>query len=365
MKIIFDHIKLRQGLKRVASAVNNKSILPALSNIQLQVNGNSCTLTTTDLSAYMQTLCDCEATGSFNVLLPFAELQKISMVVAGPMIITVDDKKKTATIESGTDVFKMGIEASPDIFPNMPGFEETAGFDLQPDTLELLTKMALVTKTDTQGIDTRFEHICFDCKPGAAVVIYATDLFRAVRCNTDLKTEADCRLPLHKNHTKLLREIGACRFSFNDRWIKAVGINVTALLLRGEVQWPDGSVLFANHNAFNVEANRSDLESALQKVQVYNVELPQLKLKFGIADDVPIEFADDAYGYAMNSSMKATQHLDAVAYTLNAKLLPELMNCLPQQDEIDMQVLTNGTKLFMGSKTNPEVLCAIMPIVQN
>lgn len=362
MKIIFDHIKLRQSLKRIAAAVNNKSILPALENVHLAVTKTSCTLTTTDQIAYMQTTCDCDADGTFTVLLRFAELQKIAAVIAGPLTIEVDQKKFRAKLTSGADVFEMGIEKDAKIFPDMPTIEPVATFAVPEDLLNLLVKAALITKNDT--VDNRFEHLCFDCKPGEPVVIYATDLWRAVRIKTEIVTDAEVRLPLHKNHIKPLREIGGCVFSFDDRWIKTEGLHVTALFLRGESQWPDGGIMFQGHDGFNVEASRTDLDSALQKVQVYNVEFPKMLLQFGLNGHVAVSFNEEAYGYSFNSVMQAKQELDPVDYMLNAKLLPELMNCLPEQELIDMQVLANGKMMYIGNKEHPSITCVIMPIVQ-
>jgi DNA polymerase III sliding clamp (beta) subunit (PCNA family) len=360
MKIIFDHVKLRQALKRVAPAVNSKCIIPVMENVHLNVEGNNCTLSTTDQEAYMQTTCECDSKENFEALLPFEELSRMVNVLSGPIHISFQEKKAIITCDA--DVFPLAIAQVKNVFPAAPAFEAVANFQLEQHHINTMQAMSIVTETDKSGVDTKFEHLCIVCAADKPVTIYSTDRFRAARLILSETASGVGTVPLHKTHLKFLKETGNCDFAFNDKYVRVQSLNLTVYLLLNEVKWPDASKLFSKHDSYNAELSRPDLDATIRKAQVYKTELPLLNLHFGTGNELVVEFGDDIHGRDAKSVVKVKQELQPVSYTLNCRFLGELLDCLPKDEQIDLDVAQDGKQIYLGNKTDGTVTCVIMPV---
>lgn len=360
MQVTFDHVKLRQCLKRVAPAINSKTIMPVLDNVLLTIKKNSAVFTATDMQCFLITECECTAAQEASILLPFNEFSRIAQVVSGPLTIAVNGKQ--ASITSGKDVFKLVLEQQTDLFPKLPTFEALASFELDNVLIGLISKMALITKTD--AIDNRLEHVCFDCREGKTLQLLASDGYRAARYLTGIATTVNAALPLHKTHARMLGDVGACTFSFNDKWAKAESLTLTAYMLNGDIKYPDVASFFSNiTTSFNVHIQKEDLDTSIDKVLVYKTDLAKLSFSFGKGEAVGLYFNDPAFGNEFTTDLPAVQTVEETRLGLDGNLLKSLLTCFPQKDEIKLDVVPGRQMIYMGSRTDEQLLCLLGTLV--
>lgn len=120
MKISISQPQLLKSLQMVEHAVNDRSTLPILANVLLQINENKLILTTTDLDVGIQ--CQFPLTQANDpgaVALPARKLATIVRELPDELILLEAKKNHTATLNCGTASFRIpGLP--PEDFPVLP-----------------------------------------------------------------------------------------------------------------------------------------------------------------------------------------------------------------------------------------------------
>ena len=148
MKLTIDKNVLLESLQKVQSIVGQRNALPILSNVLLKAEGDTFSLTTTDMEMCVKTTGTAEISEAGGTTLPARRFFSICRELPnGPVEIEVD-VKDVATIRCGPSYFKL-VGLSEDEFPPLPEFEENKVYTLDQDVFkQMLQKVVYATSTD-------------------------------------------------------------------------------------------------------------------------------------------------------------------------------------------------------------------------
>lgn len=148
MKLTIEKNVLLEALQNVQSIVGLRSPLPILSNVLLKAEGDSISLTTTDMEVCVKTVASAEITEAGGTTLPARRFFSICRELPPGLVEIEVDAKDVATIRSGPSFFKL-VGLAEDDFPPLPEFEESAVYSIDQNVFkEMLQKVVYASSTD-------------------------------------------------------------------------------------------------------------------------------------------------------------------------------------------------------------------------
>jgi len=148
MKLVIEKDVLLEALQKVQSIVGQRSTLPILSNVLLRADGDTISLTTTDMEVSVKTGFSAEIAEDGGTTLPARRFFSICRELPRGQVEIEVDAKDIATIRCGPSFFKLvGIPEGD--FPPLPEFEESAVYTLEQNIFkEMLQKTGHVASSD-------------------------------------------------------------------------------------------------------------------------------------------------------------------------------------------------------------------------
>ena len=145
-KINRDHFVT--GLSQVINVVGTRASMPILSNVLIEAEGDTVSLTTTNLDLGIRARIKAEVTTNGTITLPVKKLATIVRALPSNDTTVELSGQNRVKITSGGSVFQiMGLAA--DQFPPLPTFADQHSFTLaQGDLSGLLKKVAYAQSTD-------------------------------------------------------------------------------------------------------------------------------------------------------------------------------------------------------------------------
>jgi DNA polymerase-3 subunit beta len=172
MKLNIKKNELLDGLQKVSSIIGNKSTLPVLSNVLLDAQSNSLTLTTTDLEIRITIKIQTTVEIPGTTTLPAKTFLSIIRSLPGNSIDLESDDTNHMSIRAGNSVYKL-LGLPPLDFPLPMEFTPIRSFSLkQSDLARTLERISYAASTD----DSRktLSGILFSLKENAFTAV-ATD----------------------------------------------------------------------------------------------------------------------------------------------------------------------------------------------
>jgi len=148
MKLTIEKDALLEALQKVQSIVGQRSTLPILSNVLLRAEGDSISLTTTDMEVCVKTSAGAEITEAGGTTLPARRFFSICRELPNGQVEIEVDAKDVATIRCGPSFFKL-VGLSEEEFPPLPEFSESAVYTIDQNVFkEMLQKVVYASSTD-------------------------------------------------------------------------------------------------------------------------------------------------------------------------------------------------------------------------
>jgi len=144
MKFSIEQDQILEALQKVQSIVSQRTALPILSNVLLEADNGTLTLTTTDQEVSVRTSLEADIAESGATTLPVRRFFSICRELPSHQVDITVNAKDVAEISSGAANFKLeGL--SKDDFPPMPSFEESFSYQLKQEVLKDILQMSLST----------------------------------------------------------------------------------------------------------------------------------------------------------------------------------------------------------------------------
>lgn len=148
MKITCPKERLQEAISQVQGAVSPKTTLPILSNVLLEAEGQTLTLTTTDLDIGIQYTIPVELSEPGSITLPAKRLFGIIRELPLGNVSLSVDSTNVAVITCGNAHFKI-VGLSTEEFPKLPEFPESKVLNLPQVLLgEMINKTSYAISHD-------------------------------------------------------------------------------------------------------------------------------------------------------------------------------------------------------------------------
>lgn len=148
MNLTISKEQMINGLQAVQNVVSNRTTLPILSNVLMRAEGQSLSLTATDLDVTISCAVEAKVTKPGASTVPVKKLFGIVRELSNIEIDLEVDDKNNCTVRSGASFYKInGLSA--DEFPPLPTFKEDKKVVLSQETVRgMMKKTSFAISTD-------------------------------------------------------------------------------------------------------------------------------------------------------------------------------------------------------------------------
>jgi DNA polymerase-3 subunit beta len=362
---------LALALSRISSATPQRSPMPVLENVLLELEGSQLSLTATDMDITVTTRMQVRGDRNGSILIPARRLiDTVRALEQGELTLEADAETKRVILHTGSGQFRLsGLDASE--FPQRAKFEPTISLSLPLGTFAgMIDRTTFACSTDE--FRPAMTGVLFQFRPGEIRAV-ATDGFRLVRiidhgASAEVTSTLDVIIP-----PKAL-QIASKAFSEESMTLEASPTHVrfsdgsttiTARLI--DENYPNYESVIPQANDKRMIVRRDDLLGTVKRVSLYsNNQTRQVRLKLGgnalrvqaedidtggeAYENIPCDYNDDELEIGFNSQYvrEALDRLDAdeVAFDFSTPLRPSLI-------------------APYGKQNGQEVLMLLMPIRLN
>ncbi|MGB2600266.1 MAG: DNA polymerase III subunit beta [Candidatus Omnitrophota bacterium] len=297
MEFTIQKADLVNGIQIVQNAVSQKSSLPILSNLLMEVTGNRLKLTATDLDIGISATLSINTSQGGAVTVPAKKFFDIVRALPEETEISLSMKKGSSiNIKSGNAHFKV-LGLPKEEFPQLPLFKDRDSITIsQP----LLKEMFILTDFAISKDDTRYvlNGILLEAK-GDEVALVATDGKRMAMMRKKLpkKTLVDrgVIVPIKtvQEVKRLLGDGGEVKIQFSDTQVmfSFPDFFVISRLIEGE--FPNYKKVVPGKSQKTLKVSREELLSATRRASIFTdqdslaVKLDIQKKKLTISKNTP------------------------------------------------------------------------------
>jgi len=342
--MLINRTKLGQLLQQASKVVNTRNTIPVLATVKLVADGNSLTVTATDLDIEITAKMDCS--GSLSACIDARLLSGIiGKLSANDVEIEVDGN--TAVIKAGRSRFKLPVLPVED-FPTMDVGQFDAEFEADPSSIFGPVAFAM-------SIEAARYYLCGVYLQPTAVT--ATDGHRLSTVSIDLGAEFEPVIVpsatvavAPKGKTTVRVSSGKIQFSTGET-------TITSRLVDGS--YPDYERVIPRGQENTAVFDNAELKAAAERVSVVSIDkTPSIKLAL---DGEEIAVTARAIEAEAADMVKCAYDGPAQAVGFNANYLKDVLSALPA-GEVRMAVGDcNGPVVFV-SDAAPEQRIVLMPV---
>ena len=276
MNFIVSSTALLSHLQSIGRVINSKSSLPILENFLLKVQGNTLSLTASDLETTLVTSLEVENASGDICLAVNAKLLMDSLkeFAEQPLQFDIDEGNLAVVVKTANGNYNF-IGLRGDEYPELP----VLGDDAQTLTMPVevlangVSKAVFATADD--DLRPTMTGIFFDIKP-EDVTFVATDAHKLVRLkNMAVKSGVDASFILPKKPAGLLKaviakEVGDVEISFDQKNIAFRLPSYTMVCRQIEGRFPNYNGVIPQNNPYRLIIDRVSLMNAAKRVFAFS-----------------------------------------------------------------------------------------------
>jgi DNA polymerase III subunit beta len=321
---------LTQALALVGQVVEKKSTIPILSNVKLQADADSLTITGTDLEVTLSVRVEAKVAESGVATLPAKKLSDYSRLLAEGDVKFKIGEGGWATITAGRSKTRIA-GMLPESFPEMPEAPDAVMSVPVASLLKLINraKMAIC------NVESRFtlNGAQFEYREGRLYLI-ATDGHRLAFASADLAGEGTLKflLPLSaiKNLPQVASGVESLSISQDDNhlFFRAGGALLVSRKMAGN--FPDYQRVLPRESKIEVTLNRLELAGALSRVAQFADERSRavrLSLKEGALE----MFATTAEAGESTEAVPCDYAGEGIEMGFNSQYLSEFLGAIESE----------------------------------
>ncbi len=277
---------LAQALGRISSATPQRSPMPVLENILLDLEGSMLSLTATDMDITVTTRLEVRGTSNGAILVPAKRLtDTVRALEHGELTFDADSSTKRITLHTSSGEYKLsGLDATE--FPQLPRFEPTVSIALPFNKFTgMIDRTVFACSSDE--FRPAMTGVLFQFRPDQIRAV-ATDGFRLVRVidremTPEVSDGVDIIVP--PKALQLASKAFAAEqiaLEANKTHVRfADGVTtITARLI--DENYPNYESVIPQANDKRMVISREDLLNAVKRVSLYsNSQTRQVRMKLG------------------------------------------------------------------------------------
>jgi DNA polymerase III subunit beta len=371
MKFVVSSSVLLKQLSAINGVVSTNPIVPILENFLFKLDGNTLTVTASDLQTVMITEIAVEAGDKGAIAVPAKLLlDTLRGLPEQPITFNVDEETFGTEIVSDNGRYKLSGE-NPIDFPKTPSVNRGQSVDLSSASLgTAIANTIFATSTD----DLRPAMTGVFVQIGAENATFvATDGHRLVRYRrTDIQASADTSMIIQRKALNLLKSClpsedlpVKAEFTASNAFFSFGNIRMICRLI--DERFPDYENAIPTNNPNTLTINRAEMLNSLKRISIYsNRTTHQVRLKMTL-NDLSISAEDLDYSNEANERLMCEYNGDDMEIGFNAKFLIEILSNLTCKNVTFELSAPNRAGLIIPveQEDNEDILMLVMPVMLN
>lgn len=377
MKFVASSTELLSHLQAISRVINNKNSLPILDNFLFDLNGNTLTLTASDIETTLVTSMEVEnAEGNGKVAVTSRLLlDTLREFSDQPLSFDINDSNLALVITSSNGSYNF-IGQNGDEYPRLP--------ELQADVKKLALSVSILSSGISKTIFATAEDelrpvmngIFFDID-AAALTLVATDAHKLVRYKTSYDSasiQGDEResFILPKKPATMLKNIlpkesGNVEIEFDGKNARFKLENYTMVCRQVEGRFPNYNGVIPKGNPYKVIVDRMSILNALKRVSVFSNQGSNLiKLAFK-PGQIHVSAQDIDFSISAEETINCQYDGDPINIGFKSSFLIEILNNINSSDVVFELADPSRAGLILpfGSEEKEELLMLLMPMLLN
>jgi DNA polymerase-3 subunit beta len=378
MKFIVSSTDLLSHLQAISRVINSKNSLPILDNFLLQLEGNTLTMTASDIETTLITSMEVETVeGSGKVAVTSRLLlDTLREFSAQPLTFNINDSNLALVITSANGSYNF-IGQNGDEYPRLPQLQD----DSRKLTLPVSTLSSGISKTLFCTADDElrpvmngvFFDIATDC-----LTLVATDAHKLVRYKTPHTAvsvqEGDdgVNFILPKKPATMLKnilpkEMGEVEILFDKKNAYFKLANYTMICRQVEGRFPNYNAVIPTSNPYKIIIDRVTLLNAMKRVSVFANQASNLvKLSFN-NNEIHISAQDIDFSISAEETISCQFDGEPIKIGFKSSFLIEILGNINSSDIIMelSDASRAGLILPFENEQGEEILMLLMPMLLN
>lgn len=276
MELKIDRESLLKPLQLIIGVVERRQTLPILGNVLIKAEGNSLSMTATDLEIEMVSYVELAEPSTGETTLPARKFIDICKALPDGANVTLKVDGEKGTIRSGKSRFILSTLPSTE-FPNLDSFKANLEFKIPQNQLKFLIDQTQFAMAQ-QDVRYYLNGLLFEFS-GNHIRTVATDGHRLALCDIDAEVNAPETMQIivpRKAVTELSRllensdELVTVQLGTNHIRLSTPQISFISKLIDG--RFPDYQRVVPQGGDKIVLANRSELRQALNRASILSNE---------------------------------------------------------------------------------------------
>jgi len=371
MKFIVSSAALLKELQMIGGIINSSNTLPILDNFLFEVNGNTLTLTASDLETTFSTRLTVESETNSTIALPARLLLDTLKTFPEQPLTFVKTEKNTVEISANNGKYAVAYVEG-DEFPKAAQLTDPKMTQIPSGALHTAITSTLFA-SGNDDLRPVMSGVFFQFS-SASLTFVATDAHKLVRyTRTDLKTDETAEFIMPKKPLQLLKGIlqgidEEIIIEYNDTnaYFRFGDSNLTCRLIDGK--YPNYEAVIPKENPNQMQVNRMSFLNSVRRVSIFsNKTTYQIRLKIAGAE-LHISAEDFDYSNSAEERLDCDYQGDDIKIGFNSRFLIEMLNGL-ECDEVKLSMsLPNRAGLLTPldhTEEGEDITMLVMPVMLN
>lgn len=371
MKFIVSSAALLKELQMIGGIINSSNTLPILDNFLFEVNGNTLTLTASDLETTFSTRLKVESETNSTIALPARLLLDTLKTFPEQPLTFVKTEKNTVEISANNGKYAVAYVEG-DEFPKAAQLTDPKMTQIPSGALHTAITSTLFA-SGNDDLRPVMSGVFFQFS-SASLTFVATDAHKLVRyTRTDLKTDETAEFIMPKKPLQLLKGIlqgidEEITIEYNDTnaYFRFGDSNLTCRLIDGK--YPNYEAVIPKENPNQMQVNRMSFLNSVRRVSIFsNKTTYQIRLKIAGAE-LHVSAEDFDYSNSAEERLDCDYQGDDIKIGFNSRFLIEMLNGL-ECDEVKLSMsLPNRAGLLTPldhTEEGEDITMLVMPVMLN
>ena len=377
MKFSVSSSDLLSHLQAISRVINSKNSLPILDNFLFSLQGNSLTMTASDVETTLITTMEVDGVEGEGKVAVSSRLllDTLREFSEQPLTLNINDSNLAMVIVSSNGSYNF-IGQNGDEYPKLQQIEsDSKSFSLSASNLSAgISKTLFCTAEDE--LRPVMNGIYFDIALDRLTIV-ATDAHKLVRFKTlhtsvQLQGEEEANFILPKKPATMLKNIlvkesGAVDIHFDKKNAYFKLSNYTMICRQIEGKYPNYNAVIPTSNPHKIIIDRSTLLNALKRVSVFSNQASNLiKLAFK-GNEIHISAQDIDFSISAEETINCQFDAQPINIGFKSSFLIEILGNISGTDIVLelSDAARAGLILPFENDQNEEILMLLMPMVLN
>lgn len=370
MKFIVSSSILLKHLQQINGVINANTVLPILEDFLFEIDGKTLSVVATDLETVMRVEMDVESKTDGKICIPARILIDSLKNISDQPLTFNTDKNFGVEITSDNGKYKVMGE-NPDNFPKEPLADNADSFTTTSSAFsEGINKTLFAVSND--DLRPAMTGVYFEMSKKSLQFV-ATDAHRLVRYKrADINCPAEASFIAPKKPLTLLKNALPANddkitvsYSSNHLFVTHGSTRLSCRLI--DARFPDYKVVIPAENPYLLTVNKSDLQSALRRLQIFSNKSTNQVIISITGSEMQLNAQDIDFSFEGNERMNCNYNGEDMQIAFNAKFLIDLLSAT-HSEEVNIE-LSSSTKAGIIKPVeqveNEDLLMLLMPLMIN